>query len=209
MIFFNNCDKAKNLCTKTLIIHGNKDKIVPYTHGRILAKLIPEKYFYDFLTVDNADHNSLLKENKESVFRFINQFISECMVEEIHNKIKFNDCVKYNSGNKNKIEIEKSEDAGLKDNENSENNIFSNEIVKSNTLYNYKLDSMKDAKEYNINNKSNSMYNHQIESINFQIFYLAAVFKTFEQRDQGSGLFAKMEIQSGQFKWSDRFVRDT
>ena len=75
---FNNCDKAKNLCTQTLIIHGNQDNIVPYVHGRILAKLIPEKYFYDFLTVNNADHNNLLRANKPLLFKYINEFISFC-----------------------------------------------------------------------------------------------------------------------------------
>ena len=75
---FNNCDKAKNLCTQTLIIHGNQDNIVPYEHGRILAKLIPEKYFYDFLTVNNGDHNNLLKANKPLLFKYINEFISFC-----------------------------------------------------------------------------------------------------------------------------------
>ena len=75
---FNNCDKAKKLCRKTLFIHGNEDKIVPYIHGRILAKLVPKEYFYDFLTVNNADHNNLLKDNKQIVFKYINEFIADC-----------------------------------------------------------------------------------------------------------------------------------
>lgn len=76
---FNNCDKAKYLCRKTLFLHGDHDKIVPYIHGRILSELIPEKYFYDFLTVHEADHNNLLKVSKDKVFDYINAFIAECM----------------------------------------------------------------------------------------------------------------------------------
>ena len=77
---FNNCDKAKNLCRKTFFIHGDHDTIVPFIHGKILAKLIPEKYYYDFLRVPGADHNDLLKlkENKNLVFESINNFILYC-----------------------------------------------------------------------------------------------------------------------------------
>ena len=74
---FNSCDKAKYLHIKTLFIHGNKDHMVPYIHGRILAKLIPQKYFYDFLTIDNADHNNIFKINKDLIYRTIRQFIKD------------------------------------------------------------------------------------------------------------------------------------
>jgi hypothetical protein len=75
---FNNCDKAKYLCIKTLFIHGNQDHMVPYIHGRILAKLIPQKYFYKFLTVPNADHNNMFKVNKELIYSTIREFIKDC-----------------------------------------------------------------------------------------------------------------------------------
>ena len=75
---FNNCDKAKNLCTKTLFIHGNSDKIVPFIHGKILSTLIPKKYLYDFLTIENGDHINLLKNFKDLIFLKINTFINDC-----------------------------------------------------------------------------------------------------------------------------------
>ena len=75
---FNNCDKAKHLCRKTLFIHGNKDNIIPYVHGRILAKLIPKEHFYYFLTVSNASHNNIFKVNKELIYKTIRQFIKDC-----------------------------------------------------------------------------------------------------------------------------------
>ena len=92
---FNNCDKAKNLCTQTLFIHGNNDTIVPYIHGRILSELIPKKYFYDFLTVDNANHNNLIKNNKDFVFKYIKQFISFC-VEDYSNSDYINEIIENN-----------------------------------------------------------------------------------------------------------------
>jgi predicted alpha/beta hydrolase family esterase len=85
---FNNCDKAKKLCIKTLFIHSTKDEIVPYTHGKILAELIPQKYFYHFLTINNAGHNNLIKKNKKVVFDCLNEFISYC---KYNNNININE----------------------------------------------------------------------------------------------------------------------
>ena len=85
---FNNCDKAKKLRTSTLILHGNKDATVPYIHGRILAKLIPEKYLYDFLTVYDGEHNNLLRENKDAIFNYFNIFISDCISKAKNRKAK-------------------------------------------------------------------------------------------------------------------------
>jgi hypothetical protein len=79
---FNNCDKAKNLCTKTLFIHGIHDSIIPFIHGKILSKLIPKQYYYDFVKFEKGDHNNLLKFNKDSVFQIINNFISYCTNHE-------------------------------------------------------------------------------------------------------------------------------
>ena len=81
---FNSCDKAKNLKCPILIIHGNKDMIVPYIHGRILAKLIPKKFLYDFLTIKNANHNDIfkLKENKLLIYKKINDFLSFCINDD-------------------------------------------------------------------------------------------------------------------------------
>ena len=74
---FNNCDKAKYLKAKTLFIHGNNDNVIPYIHGRILAKIIPEKYNYKFITVDKANHNNMIIINKDLLFNSINKFISD------------------------------------------------------------------------------------------------------------------------------------
>ena len=76
---FNNCDKAKLLKIKTLFIHGNNDKIVPYIHGRILSKLIPKKYLYSFHTIDGAGHNDIFTSpNLFLLSEIINEFIEQC-----------------------------------------------------------------------------------------------------------------------------------
>ena len=72
---FNNCDKAKKCKTKIYFIHGDKDTIVPYIHGRILSKLIPEQYLYGFYTVHGANHNDILKFAKTKIYENIKNFI--------------------------------------------------------------------------------------------------------------------------------------
>ena len=77
--FFNNCDKAKLLKIKTLFIHGNEDKIVPYIHGRILSKLIPQNQLFGFKTVKGAGHNNIFSlKNLASLSEVIRCFIGEC-----------------------------------------------------------------------------------------------------------------------------------
>jgi pimeloyl-ACP methyl ester carboxylesterase len=73
---FNSCDKAKKCKTKIFFIHGDKDTIVPYVHGRILSTLIPKKYFSGFYTVPGANHNDIIKFAKETLYLEISNFLS-------------------------------------------------------------------------------------------------------------------------------------
>ena len=173
---FNNCDKAKNLKTNTLFIHGNKDKVVPYVHGRILAKLIPEKYFYDFLTVDDREHNNLLKGNKDAVFKYVNMFISDCILDaKQKRKFRFNNYLINYNWNKKIFGKLKSENVNLNNNENSkEIRIFGNEKTISNTYNNFKIKeiSRNSNKHLRFNNYNDTINNHSsylIESNNFKI----------------------------------------
>jgi len=75
---FNSCDKAKNCKSKIFFIHGNKDSIVPYVHGRILSKLIPKDCLYEFYTVNGADHNNILKFGMSTFYEKIIGFILYC-----------------------------------------------------------------------------------------------------------------------------------
>ena len=72
---FNNCDKAKYCNSKIYFIHGDKDTIVPYVHGRILSKLIPKEYFCGFYTVPGANHNDILKFASRNLYETIINFI--------------------------------------------------------------------------------------------------------------------------------------
>ena len=77
---FKNCDKVKNIKTKTLFIHGTEDNVIPYIHGRILAKLVPDKFLYQFITINDGGHNNLFIDNKdkEIIFEKIKEFIAYC-----------------------------------------------------------------------------------------------------------------------------------
>ena len=75
---FNSCDKAKKCKSKIFFIHGNRDTIVPYVHGRILSQLIPKECLYGFYTVDKANHNDILKHSVGTFYEKISAFILYC-----------------------------------------------------------------------------------------------------------------------------------
>ena len=145
---FNNVDKAKFLKTKTFFIHGNKDTVVPYIHGRILAKLIPQEYFYDFLTVPNANHNNLFKEKKDFIFKKIREFIKNCTGYYI-------DFTKLNIDDSSNTTI---------DNDNNNNNLSDS----YNKINEEKEDNLNKAKIlYNQDEKINPLTNNQIKTNNY------------------------------------------
>ena len=85
---FKNCEKAYKLKAPALFIHGNCDSQIPYIHGRILAKIIPKKYFYDFYTVKGGDHLNLFEIDEENIYHKIREFISHFSGIDIENLIK-------------------------------------------------------------------------------------------------------------------------
>ena len=167
---FNSCDKAKNLCIKTLFIHGNKDSMVPYVHGRILAKLIPQKYFYDFLTVQDADHNNMFKVKKELIYEKIRKFIFE--------RTGYS-CDFTEKDDKNGKDEKKDE---KKDEENVKNPV-NNEINKQNKSDEIKRPSI----NFNINNNipglnKISPYNNEMKSLaKTKLSFDDSLFKSYFQ----------------------------
>ena len=164
---FNNCDKAKNLCLKTLFIHGNKDNMVPYIHGRILSTLIPQKNLFFFLTVENAGHNNIFKINKELIYDTIRQFIQGCTGIIFDFRLI------------NGREIETGEINSLDDNNSSQGKEKDNNAEKENSNKNIENDNTKTQKlnksgeiispSINLtvnNNESNIMLNNNNNTIN-------------------------------------------
>ena len=148
---FNSCDKAKYCESTIYIIHGNKDTIVPYVHGRILAKLIPRKHLYGFYTVNNANHNDLIKFAKENLYFNIGAFIYEML-----NKYKFVfDDFNIKEKDKEETRVKEKEE----DNESSVMDISS---IKSNI----KIDSTnkKGNKEFNLKVEVDNINNGNISS---------------------------------------------
>ena len=175
---FNSCDKAKQCKTKIFFIHGDKDTIVPYIHGRILSTLIPKKYFCGFYTVSGANHNDILKFAKETLYAKISNFLSLIEKEEPPEKeISSDSNLSYDNinykeykANKNKNEIEKKIDY----NTNEKNNISSrdelNQIERNinnneNPINNGNKANNEDNinKINNINNENNDYFNDSPE----------------------------------------------
>ena len=139
---FNNCDKAKNLKTKTFFIHGNNDTVVPYIHGRILAKLIPQEYLYGFYTVENANHNNLFKNKKDLIFKKIREFIKDCTGQFtdfskliIEENSSSNTTIDNNNINNSENSNNKKNNKDLDESNNAINDLYNRMLNKSNISY--------------------------------------------------------------------------
>ena len=168
---FNTCDKAKLLKTKTLFIHGNKDYMIPYIHGRILAKIIPQEYFYNFITIDNAGHNNILKLYKDLLFNSINQFINDL--------INNNNSEIFNNNDNNKSSNESSENFPLDffcdtQKANANKNFKSN---KSNILKFPEINKINSRYSF-INNETNYITQNNCQIKNY--YYSNVIFKSVQ-----------------------------
>ncbi len=61
---FDVCDKLKTLNTPTCVMHGRKDRLVPFQNGEIIANLIPNSQFIVF---DNSAHIPFVEERDEFI----------------------------------------------------------------------------------------------------------------------------------------------
>jgi esterase/lipase len=102
--FFSSIDKAKNIHCPVMIIHGNKDTIVPYIHGKILSKKIPKEYMKEFVTIQDADHNNIFKINKDFIYEKVRNFIMNCSSKDYLKSNKHDESGEF-VGNISKSEI--------------------------------------------------------------------------------------------------------
>ena len=54
---FNNIRKMENITTPVLVIHGTKDRVIPYSMGKELFNAVNSKK--EFVTIEGAGHNNL------------------------------------------------------------------------------------------------------------------------------------------------------
>jgi len=148
---FNNCDKAKMCNSKIFFIHGNKDTIVPYVHGRILSKLIPKQFLYDFYTVDGANHNDILKFAKTDLYYNISRFIKSLIDENSDLELSSINS-EYDYGVRKKI-TEKNKINNINDNTDDNN-------TNSDDKFNIK----EKEKNYLFSNKKNNLTNNNENS---------------------------------------------
>ena len=165
---FANCDKIKKLKIPTLFIHGTDDNVVPYIHGRILAKLLDEKYLYGFITINDGKHNDLFQDekDKEIIFEKIKEFISDCSGIDIKNNFTISDSSDINPDKKLSLTNEENISQNTLDksifSENNKININKRKFmihskkIKSDINFNYKDD---------CNNSNNNNSNYEALSI--------------------------------------------
>ena len=170
---FNNCDKAKKLCTKTLFIHGIQDTIIPFIHGKILSKLIPKQYFYDFLPIYNAGHNDLFKKNKKIVCEKISEFIFYCCCNYEENQIINNNEYKNTDNNTaNNTDNKQTEKSAINDDYSMKKIASFTDLMNSEYIgFNVSDGLGKDEKEQVFQNKykANSYMNFSLNAIENEI----------------------------------------
>ncbi|GAB4433404.1 MAG: alpha/beta hydrolase [Turneriella sp.] len=68
---FDNAAKAARIALPVLIIHGDRDQVIPVAQARQLAKLFPQARY---LEVTGADHNDILQHITKDDWRDVVQF---------------------------------------------------------------------------------------------------------------------------------------
>ena len=147
---FKSCEKAHKLKAPALFIHGNEDEIMPYVHGRILAKLIPKNYFYDFYTVKGGEHSNIYLIDGKNIYHKIKEFISNCTGINIENLKKKN------------LKLDTHQNIICKEKDHEKNDIsIIDEVTNEETKSQFTLDNTlvkKEDKNNGIINDNNSKY---------------------------------------------------
>jgi len=70
---FCNVDKIQNIKCPVLIVHGQKDAVVPFEHGKRLYEMVKTRK--DYLWIDNAGHNDIEYGWRKSFLQSITKFL--------------------------------------------------------------------------------------------------------------------------------------
>ncbi|GJM29836.1 MAG: alpha/beta hydrolase [Cyclobacteriaceae bacterium] len=71
---YNSVEKINNIAAPILIIHGDKDEVVPYTMGKNLYDVFQGKK--KMVTIKNGGHNNLTEEDANLYWGEINRFLT-------------------------------------------------------------------------------------------------------------------------------------
>jgi hypothetical protein len=99
-----------------MIIHGTKDSVVSLEDGEKLSSNLSKDYLYEFLKVENGDHNDLYKNFKSRIFKKIREFLNHI------SSINFNEY--------SKIDSEFFKRLHPSENKNNENELLNNIIIR-------------------------------------------------------------------------------
>lgn len=73
---FPNLKRIAKINTPLLVIHGETDNVIPFSHGQAIHEKSPAKE-KSFLSVPNAGHNDLFQSNPDKIFDTIASFINK------------------------------------------------------------------------------------------------------------------------------------
>ena len=64
------------ITSPVFIIHGTKDSVVLIEDGEKIAKKLKKENLYEFMKIENGDHNDLYKNHKSKIFKKIRDFLN-------------------------------------------------------------------------------------------------------------------------------------
>ncbi len=70
---FKNFAEIKKISSPLLVIHGDQDRVIPFTHGRKLYELSPSRDKH-FAHIKGAGHNDLFRKEKKHIITLIKDF---------------------------------------------------------------------------------------------------------------------------------------
>lgn len=83
---FVNCDKVHRISSPVFVVHGMKDEIVPFHHGKKLFDKCSSGV--EHLWLKNAGHNDIEKKHGKQLFQRLHSFIHKLSVEYLPEKAR-------------------------------------------------------------------------------------------------------------------------
>lgn len=75
---WSNINKISKIKVPTLILHGPRDRIVPYTEGELIYDKLSDDIFKKFVPIKGANHNNTML-HEDQFFPAIQDFVKHCI----------------------------------------------------------------------------------------------------------------------------------
>lgn len=75
---WSNLPKIADFNVPTLVLHGPRDRIVPYEQGKLIYETLPNHIEKRFVTINGANHNNTMH-HREQFYPAIKDFVESCV----------------------------------------------------------------------------------------------------------------------------------